>query len=75
MDLNTIKNDLLNKLSNDLYMAEIELERIVKDTYISYNIQLSRIEETLESIILINTKISALNSYFKTAEQVKETEE
>lgn len=68
MELITIKNDLLNKLTNDLYMAEIELQRIVNNTSVMYSIQLSSIEQILENIVLINTKISALNNYFKPAE-------
>lgn len=68
MELITIKTDLLNKLANDLYISEIELERIVINENIAYSIQLLKIEKILENIILINTKISALNNYFKLAE-------
>ena len=69
MELITIKNDLLAKLSNDLYMAETELERIVNNTNVMYKVQLTCIEEILENIILINTKISATKNYFKLAEE------
>jgi len=69
MDLFTIKNDLLNKLTNDLYMAEIELQRIVDNTTVAYTIQLSTIEKILEDIYLINSKISTLHNYFKQVEQ------
>jgi len=74
MELFTIKNDLLNKLTNDLYIAETDLERIVNNTNIMYKIQLTNIENILENIILIKTKISALNSYFIIEEKTEKTE-
>ena len=68
MELNTIKTDLLNKFTNDLYMSELELDRLINNTTMSYNIQLSKIEVVLKNIIMINTKISALNNYLKSEE-------
>lgn len=65
MELSVIKIDLLNKLNNDLYLAELELDRIANHNNINYAIQLSKIERVLENIILTKTKISALNNYFK----------
>ena len=64
----TIKNDLLNKLTNDLYFSEIELERLVNIDTISYSDQLNLIEKTLENIVFIKTKISAINTYLKIEE-------
>lgn len=69
MEVSVIKIDLLNKLNNDLYLAELEFERLSKAENINYSIQLSKIETILEDIIMIKTKISAVNNYFKINER------
>jgi hypothetical protein len=66
MDIEIIKKDLNYKLINDLYLAELELARLANHPNISYTIQLSKLEKVLQDIIMIQTKISAINNYLNT---------
>lgn len=59
-----LKQDLLNKFNNEKYLTELELFRLAESQNMSYKIKLDSIQDILDELILINTRISMVGQYF-----------
>jgi hypothetical protein len=59
-----LKQDLLNKFNTQKYLAELELSRIAQSENMGYKIKLDTIQDILDELILINTRISMVGQYF-----------
>lgn len=65
MDIDTIKKDLLEKITTDKYYLEAELLRMVKSENIEYKEKINKISDVLSEIALSNTKIQLIKQYFQ----------
>ena len=63
-----LKLDLLNKLKNDKYFAEIELVRLAQDPTMNYKRKINDMEEQLALISLLNTEMGLVEQYFQVPE-------
>lgn len=63
-----LKLDLLNKLNNDKYFAELELVRLAQDPAMSYMRKISDMARELEKIAIINAQLGGVEQYFKEPE-------
>lgn len=64
-----LKLDLLNKLRNDKYFAEIELVRLAQDPAMNYKQKIDEMEEQLALIALLNTEMGLVEQYFQQPQQ------
>lgn len=60
-----LKLDLLNKLRNDKYFAEIELVRLAQDPTMNYKGKIDEMEAQLALIALLNTEMGLVEQYFQ----------
>ncbi len=73
MNIDRIKNDLLEKVANDKYYMENDLVRLIYSNEISYKDLVNEIDLLLGKIAIANTKIKMINQYF-TEKENKEGE-
>lgn len=59
-----LKFDLINKLSNDKYLEEVELVRL-NDESMNYKQKLEEVDKVLTNIALINIKLGLVEHYFR----------
>lgn len=60
-----LKLDLLNKLRNDKYYAEIELVRLASDPNMKYDWKIAEMTGKLNEIALINSSLGLAEQYFQ----------
>ena len=60
-----LKLDLLNKLRNDKYYAEIELVRLAQEPNMNYQQKINEMDYQLNEIALINQKMGLTEQYFQ----------
>lgn len=59
-----LKNDLLNKLTNDKMYEELELIRLSEDPNMNYREKIYSIDLVLGNIAMINAKIGGVQQYY-----------
>lgn len=65
-----LKIDLMNKLHNDKYYAEIELVRLAQDPAMNYQNKINEMQYQLERIALLNSELLLVEQqYFKVPDQ------
>ena len=60
-----LKLDLLNKLRNDKYYAEIELVRLAQDPNTNYEGKIYDMQSKLNEIALLNASMGLVEQYFQ----------
>jgi hypothetical protein len=60
-----LKLDLLNKLRNDKYYAEIELVRLAQDPNCNYLYKINDMQAKLNEIALLNASLALAEQYFQ----------
>ena len=60
-----LKLDLLNKLRNDKYYAEIELVRLAQDPQMNYQWKIDTMKQQLQEIALLNAEMGLMEQYFQ----------
>ena len=60
-----LKLDLLNKLRNDKYYAEIELVRLAGDPNMNYEWKINEMQGKLNEIALLNANMGLVEQYFQ----------
>lgn len=61
-----LKQDLVNKINNDKYFAEVELVRLASEPNTNYKCKIDDMSKLLDEIALANIKIQLIeNVYFK----------
>ncbi len=65
-----LKIDLINKLGNDKYYAELELARLANDSNIPYQIKIDDMIHQLNNISKINSNIELIDLYFRVPVEV-----
>lgn len=61
-----LRQDLVNKINNDKYFAEVELVRLASEPNMNYKSKIDDMSELLNEIALANIKIQLIeNVYFK----------
>ena len=61
-----LKLDLINKVNNDKYFAEVELVRLAGEPNINYKNKIDDMSRLLDEIALANIKIQLIeNDYYK----------
>jgi len=60
-----LKLDLLNKLRNDKYYAEIELVRLAQDPNCNYHNKITDMQYKLNDIALLNASLGLAETYFQ----------
>jgi len=70
-----LKNDLKNHLTNEKHYAEMELSRLVyNDNILTYKEKIDKICATLGDIMVIETKLNAIEHYFIEKNETNEEE-
>jgi hypothetical protein len=64
-----LKLDLLNKIRNDKYYAEIELVRLAQDPNTVYKDKINAMQSSLQEISILNAEMGLVEQYFKAPEQ------
>ena len=64
-----LKMDLLNKLRNDKYFAEIELGRLAQNPNMNYEEKIILMNDELDRIALLNSKMALAEQYFTVPDQ------
>lgn len=60
-----LKLDLLNKLRNDKYYAELELVRLAQDPNCNYQGKINQMQDKLNEIALLNPDMGLVEQYFQ----------
>lgn len=60
-----LKLDLLNKLRNDKYYAEIELVRLAQDPQSNYQWKIDLMKQQLYELALLNAEMGLVEQYFQ----------
>ena len=60
-----LKLDLLNKLRNDKYYAELELVRLAQDPNMNYAWKIDQMKDKLNEIALLNADLGLVEQYFQ----------
>ena len=60
-----LKLDLLNKLRNDKYYAELELVRLAQDPNCNYKQKIDDMQYQLQEISLLNAEMGLVEVYFQ----------
>ena len=60
-----LKLDLLNKLRNDKYYAEIELVRLAQDPSMNYSWKIDKMKGKLNELSLLNASMGLVEQYFQ----------
>jgi hypothetical protein len=60
-----LKLDLLNKLRNDKYYAELELVRLAQDPNCNYRNKIDEMQAQLLEITLLNAEMGLVEVYFQ----------
>lgn len=60
-----LKRDLINKISNDKYYAEIELIRLAQDPTMNYEGKIYEIQSQLNKIAILNAQLGLAEQYFQ----------
>jgi len=60
-----LKLDLLNKLRNDKYYAELELVRLAQDPNMNYKGKIYDMDDKLTDLALLNAKMGLVEQYFQ----------
>jgi len=60
-----LKLDLVNKLNNDKFYAEIELVRLAQEPNMNYKEKIVLMEVELNTIALTNAKVGLIEQYFQ----------
>lgn len=60
-----LKLDLLNKLRNDKYYAELELVRLAQDPNMNYVWKIDQMKDKLNELSLLNAGMGLVEQYFQ----------
>jgi len=60
-----LKLDLLNKINNDKYFAEIELVRLASDPNMNYENKIYQITDLFTELATLNAQLGMVDEYFK----------
>ena len=60
-----LKIDLVNKLNNDKFHAELELVRLAQKPDMNYKVKLTEMDTQLNELALTNIKLSLVEQYFQ----------
>jgi len=60
-----LKLDLLNKLRNDKYYAELELVRLAQDPNMNYQEKINKMGSYLEKLSIQNAQMGLVEQYFQ----------
>lgn len=60
-----LKRDLINKISNDKYYAEIELIRLAQDPTMNYEEKIHKIQGQLNGLAILNAQLGLAEQYFQ----------
>lgn len=60
-----LKLDLVNKLNNDKFYAELELVRLAQEPNMNYKEKIEGMDAQLEGLAVLNAKIGLVEQYFK----------
>ena len=60
-----LKLDLLNKLRNDKYYAELELVRLAQDPNMNYALKIDQMKDKLNEIAILNADMGLVEQYFQ----------
>lgn len=69
-----LKVDLLNKLRNDKYFAEIELGRLAADPTMNYKEKIELMDGKLAEIALLNSEMALAEQYFQDPNQQQQVQ-
>ncbi len=59
-----LKLDLVNKLNNDKFYAEIELIRLAQDPAIKYSLKINEMQQQLSILAILNAEFGLIEQYF-----------
>jgi hypothetical protein len=65
-----LKVDLLNKLNNDKYFAEMELIRLAQEPNMNYQQKIDEMQYLLERLAILNGEVALASQYFQDAPAV-----
>jgi len=60
-----LKLDLINKLNNEKFYAELELVRLAQEPNMSYRTKIDSMNLELENLALTNAKLGLVEQYFQ----------
>ena len=60
-----LKLDLINKLNNEKFYAELELVRLAQEPNMKYKEKITLMEVELETLALANAKLGLVEQYFQ----------
>jgi len=60
-----LKLDLVNKINNEKYYAELELVRLAQDPNMNYKTKIGTMSQLLENIALQNAIVGLVEQYFQ----------
>jgi len=63
-----LKVDLVNKLNNDKFYAELELVRLAQEPNMNYKEKIGLMDGFLQELALLNGKLGLVEQYFKAPE-------
>jgi hypothetical protein len=69
-----LKVDLINKITNEKYFAEIEIGRLAQEPNMNYKEKIDKMEILLQEIILANAKIDLINKILISDQPVAHTQ-
>lgn len=68
-----LKLDLLNKVNNEKYFAELELVRLAQEPNMNYQDKIESMDKILGDIAIMNAKLGGVDQYFKDEKPVAPT--
>jgi len=60
-----LKIDLVNKLNNEKFYAELELVRLAQEPNMNYKCKIDQMSGLLQEIAIINAKLGLVEQYFQ----------
>ena len=60
-----LKLDLVNKINNDKFYAELELVRLAQDPNMNYRLKIESMDHELDMIAKSNAKLALTDQYFQ----------
>jgi len=60
-----LKLDLINKLNNEKFYAELELVRLAQEPNMSYRTKIDSMNLELETLAITNAKLGLVDQYFQ----------
>ena len=60
-----LKLDLVNKINNDKFYAELELVRLAQEPNMNYKLKIDQMDAQLQVIALLNAKLGLVEQYFQ----------